>query len=422
MTGRTAAQEWRTGWTLVLASSVGFAFFSVLLASVGLFMQPLEEEFGWSRTLLSSGPSVATIMTALLGPFFGMLVDRFGTRRLVLPGLVLTIGSISLFSLANGSEIQWLAFWFVFGVVSVSIKSTPWTTAIVGVFKQSRGLALAWTLGGTAVAQATVPPLGNYLISEFGWRAAFVWLALGWGGVTLVLCVLFFYDMHDKADRHAGKSEDTAPLALSGLTIGEAARDSAIRRIAVSNFVVMFLTTGLAVHLFPILTEAGVRRSTAAWLMGLSGLAGIVGKLITGWLLDRFRPNLIGGLTLGAATIAFVLLMKWAHVPALVIVALMVNGYAAGTKTQITGFVTAGYAGMKNFGAIYGLMSSLMALASGLGPLMAGLFYDYGGGYGPFLLFGAIGCALGGALMMTLPPYPKFEEPQPSGTETAVTS
>ena len=120
----TAAQEWRSSWPLVLAASVGFSFFSVMLAGAGLFMVPLREEFGWSRTLLSTGPSIAMVMTALLSPFFGVLVDRFGSRRMAIPGVILTIAATSAFSLANGSEFQWLALWFVFGIVAVSIKST----------------------------------------------------------------------------------------------------------------------------------------------------------------------------------------------------------------------------------------------------------------------------------------------------------
>lgn len=414
----TAAQEWRANWTLVLAASLGFSFFTVMLASTGLFIGPLGEEFGWSRTLLSSGPSIATIVTAVLGPFLGMLVDRFGSRRVALPGVVLTSLSIVTFGFLDGSAVQWVVLWVLFGLVSVSIKSTVWTAAVVGVFEKSRGLALGLTLSGTAVAQTIVPPLGNFLINEFGWRGGFVWLGLGWGGITLLACLFFMFDKRDraakqrKADARAGRelTEDEPEVELPGLAISEAWRNSAIIRLAISNFVVMLLTFGLSVHLIPILTEAGVDRTRAAWLVGLSGIAGIVGKLVTGVLLDRYRPNLVGGITLGAAALTFALLLDGIHSPTLILIALMVNGYAAGTKTHITGFLTACYAGMKNFGAIYGTMASLMALAAGMGPMLAGMVYDFSGDYRLFLIAGAIGCALGGLLIMSMPRYPDWEK------------
>lgn len=411
----TAAEEWKSGWTLVLAASLGFSFFSLMLATTGLFMGPLTDEFGWSRTLLSAGPSIATVVMALLGPLFGMLVDRFGTRRLALPGLVLTMLSIAAFSLTNGSQAQWLALWVVFGVTSVSIKSTAWTTAVVGVFEKSRGMALALTLAGTAVAATVVPPLGNFFITAFGWRAAFVWLSFGWGGVALLVCLLFFFDIHDRERKAARKLGPKAPREVPtvvdrpGLTVQEAWRDSALWRLAISNFMVMLLTMGLAIHLFPILTEAGVSRANAAWLSSLGGIAGIIGKLMTGFLLDRYRPNWVGGITLGAAALAFALLMDGIRSPVLIVVALLVNGYAAGAKTHITGFLTAGYGGMKNFGLIYSVMSSLLALASGLGPMVAGAVYDFSGGYGPFLLAGTVGCALGGLLIISMPSYPVWQ-------------
>jgi predicted MFS family arabinose efflux permease len=406
-----ARREWRDGWKLVLAASFGFSFFSVMMAGTGLFMEPLGREFGWSRTLLSAGPSIASVMTAILGPFFGALIDKFGSRRLALPGVLATMGAICLFSQANGEAWQWLTFWFIFGLISVSIKSTIWTTAVVSVFEKSRGLALGLTLSGTAVAQAVVPSLGNWLITEFGWRAAFVWLGLGWGGITMLLATLFFFDDRTARLRTAKSgSVDDAVKVRPGVTVPQAMRDSALWRLAISNFIVMALTMGLAIHLFPILTEAGVGRSSAALLVGLSGVAGIVGKLFTGFLLDRFRPNWVGGITLGTAALTFALLIDGVRSPALIVVALIINGYAAGTKTHITGYLTAGYAGMKNFGAIYGFMSSLMALAAGVGPLLAGYIYDSSGGYGLFLIIGAIGCAVGGMLIISMPPYPKWKE------------
>lgn len=404
----SAVSEWRTGWTLVLAASLGFSFFSIMLAGTGLFMEPLAREFGWSRTLLSAGPSIATATTAILSPFFGVLIDRYGPRRVVLPGLVVTMASIGAFSLMDGSAAQWIMLWVVFGIVAVSIKSTAWTAAVLSVFNQSRGLALGLTLAGTAVAQMVIPPLAEWLMSSFGWRGAYVWMAVGWGGVTLLFCLLFFHDVHSSAAASTAAEKAHAQASLTGLTPKQALRDSALWRVGISNFVVMALTMGLTIHLFPILTEAGGSRANAAWMLSLAGVAGIVGKLVTGALLDRFRPNLIGGLTLGVATIVFLLLMQGTASMALVIFAMLVNGYAAGTKTQITGFLTSSYGGMRHFGVIYGTMAALMALASGLGPLLAGVIYDLTGGYDLFLACGAVGCALGGILMLTLPPYPTW--------------
>jgi MFS family permease len=104
------------------------------------------------------------------------------------------------------------------------------------------------------------------------------------------------------------------------------------------------------------------------------------------------------------------LLMEGIRSPVAIVAAMMVNGYAAGTKTQITGFLTASYGGMKSFGVVYGVMAALMAAAAGLGPLLAGVVYDHSGSYGPFLLVGVIGCALGGVMIVSLPAYPKWEQ------------
>ena len=407
-----AQHEWRDGWKLVLAASFGFSFFSIMMAVTGLFMEPLGKEFGWSRTLLSSGPSIATIMTAILGPFFGVLIDRYGSRKLALPGIIATIASVCTFGLVNGEQWQWITLWFIFGLVSVTIKSTIWTAAVVGVYEKSRGLALGLTLSGTAVAQAVIPPLGNYLITEFGWRLAFVWLGLGWGGITFLLVWLFLFDVHSRKAKMVAITniEAEGAVDLKGLTVKQAVRDRALWQLAFSNFIVMTMTMGLTIHLFPILTEAGISREKAALLTAISGVAAIVGKLVTGYLLDRYRPNWVGGMTLAAAAGAFALLIDDISSPTLIVVALIINGYAAGTKTHITGFLTAGYSGMKNFGAIYGFMSALMALASGVGPLLAGYAYDSSGGYGPFLILGAIGCLIGGLLVITLPKAPSWTE------------
>ena len=106
--GAIGREEWKRGWRLVLACCIGFSFFSLLTHTMGMFMQPIGKEFGWSRTLLSAGVTISGIATALLSPPFGILIDRFGSRRLALPGIVVTAFAVSLIALANGSAVQWM--------------------------------------------------------------------------------------------------------------------------------------------------------------------------------------------------------------------------------------------------------------------------------------------------------------------------
>lgn len=412
--GTTAAQEWQQGWTLVLASFVGFLFFSAMFSSMSVLMGPISQEFGWSRTLVSAGLSISSITTAVLSPFFGILIDRYGTRRLALPGLVITMFAISAFSQVNGSAAMWLALWGIYAVITLSVKTTIWTAAVAGVFDKSRGLALAITLAGATAAHAIMPITANFLVIEFGWRMTFVWIGMGLGSLTFLLAWLFLYDVHDRrkaAAKQAGKSVIGAP-DLPGQTLSEAARDTALWRIGISIFVIMAITIGLLVHQIEILVEVGVSRTNAAWLAGLAGATGILGKIVTGLLLDRFRGNWVGGITMTSAALAFAILLTGAKTLPLLIFAMLVNGYTAGAKLHIVSYLTVRYCGMKNFGKIYGVITSMVSAGSGVGPVLAGVAYDMAGNYDTFLLGGTIGLALSGLMFFTLPRYPVWEEPE----------
>lgn len=417
---RTAREEWSQGWLVVLSASLGFSLFSVMLSGAGIFMQPLGEEFGWNRTTLSAGPAIATTMTAFLSPFFGILIDKYGSRRLALPGVVLTTVAMASFGLMNGSATLWIAMWVIFGMILVTIKSTIWSAAVARKFEKSRGLALGLVVAGTAVAQGIVPMLGNWLIEGFGWRQAYIWMALGWGSLTFIVCLLFFHDgfsKREKALAEAARQAGDVPADVPGLSIPEAVRSPALWMILASSFIVMAVTQGFSIHLFPILTESGIGRAQAAQLLFLSGLAAVAGKLITGWLLDRYRPNWVGGLTLAACALAMVPLMEGARSMPLVVFAMLMNGYAIGTKTNITLFFAAEYGGMKNFGKIYGTISAVISLATGLGPLLAGRMYDTSGNYDSFLMVGAAGCVIGGLLLVVLPRAPRWRKPEPEQAE-----
>jgi MFS family permease len=416
----SASDEWREGWTLVLATFVGFSFLSIMTGSLPMFIEPVSAEFGWSRTFVSLGFTIASVITALLSPLFGMAVDRWGSRRVALPGIVATVCTISAFSLATGSQAQWILLWTIYAVISISVKTTVWTAAVVRRFSVAQGLALGITLCGTAAAQAALPPVTNWLIDSFGWRMAYVWLGVGWGSFTFLLCLLFLYDAHDRRPVVVQTRAQRSLLGLPGLTVGEAARSWALWRVAISTFVIMLLTLGLTIHQIAILGEAGVSRTNAAWLASMAGIAGIVGKLVTGVLLDRYRANWVGGLSLAATTFAFALLIDGIHSPVLIVIAMLINGYTQGTKLQIASYLTSRYAGQKSFGTIYGFMNSVIAGGSALGPLAAGFAYDTAGNYQPFLIAGAVGSLICGLLLLSLPRYPDWTRADPLEAEARV--
>lgn len=405
----TAADEWRRGWKLVLACFAGFSFFSLMTASLGVFIAPLTEEFGWGRTLVSSGVSIASVSVGLMSPFIGILIDRHGSRKVAMPGLLAATVAISSFALVNGSPTQWLFLWTLYAVISVSVKTTVWTSALVRAFTKGQGLAMGVVLSGTAVAQVVAPPLATWLIEIVGWRMAYVWLACGWGAVTFLLCYFFLFDIDARTPTGSGKIRQDR-RHLPGLTVAEARGNTALWRIGICSFVIMLFTIGLLIHQIPILIEAGISATQAAWLASLAGAAGIVGKLVSGVLLDRYRANWVGGLTLASTALAFILLVDGINSPTLIVLAMLINGYSAGSKLQIASYLTARYAGIRTFGVIYGVIISLVTFGSGLGPLVAGIIYDATGGYTPFLLTGAVACVFCGGLILSLPAYPKWRE------------
>lgn len=411
-------EEFRQHWKLVMAASTGFAFSSIVSASTGLFMEPLGREFGWGRALTASGASITAILTFLMSPVFGILIDRWGTRGMALFGTIFAGLLISGFALSNGSPWLWVAMWTVYAFAAVMIKSTVWTAAVSSVFSAGRGLALGLTLSGTAVAQAIIPPLTNALIDDYGWRGAFVWLGLGGGAIAFLACYFFLFDGYALAKREKGASSATvtregALLDVPGLSMAQAWRSRALQKIALTTFIMMVITIALNVHQFEILRSTGMSRTDAAYLSSIAGIAGVVGKLVTGWLLDRYHARWVGGITLGVSCLAFGILMMPDLTTTLILAAMVINGYTAGTKLQITSYLVSAYGGMRHFGAIFGAIASLIAAGSGLGPVLAGWVFDAYGSYQPFLIGGIIGSILSGMLILSLSDYPSWVRKDP---------
>ena len=167
----TARQEWQRYGPLAFAGMLGLSFGTLASTSLGVFMTPLQQEFGWSRAQISAALTISAMVSTPLSPFSGALADRFGARRIAIPGLVLAILALAAIGLANASIYSWLAAWFCLSLITLPTKTPVWTSAVSGAFSASRGLAIAIVLSGLGLAQTLSPIIARLLIDAYGWRA-----------------------------------------------------------------------------------------------------------------------------------------------------------------------------------------------------------------------------------------------------------
>jgi len=401
----TAAQEWKSHWPLVMAGLLGMSFYSIITYTLGTFIEPLENEFGWSR--------------ARIAPLIGAVIDKVGSRKVAVPGIALHAIAFAAFGLVSGSAWQWFGLWTVMAIIALTTKGLIWSAAVSSVFTVSRSLALAVMLTGTALGQAS-PIIANWLIEGVGWRMAYVWLGLGWGGLAFVAIALFFFDARDHSRRSGIPA--TRAAVLPGLTGKQALRDSRIWRIGVANVVMTFVGGGITVHLVPILSETGASRSAAVAIAASAGIAGIAGKLLAGVLLDRVQSSLIPFAAFAVPALGYFLLLDTFDSNAVLTLGVLVIAFAGGAGFQITTYLVSRYGGMRNFGKIYGAISSSLMLGTSLGPLASGYLFDVTGSY-ELLLMAAIPAVLFAATMfLGLGPYPDFKSEPETGEQKLQTT
>jgi MFS family permease len=409
MAMQTGAREWRNYWTLPLAAALGNSASVLHIYSIGPFMAPLESAFGWSRAQISLGLTIAGAITALGAIGTGMLLDRFGPRRVGVIGAAAMCASYALLGTATGSVLNWFLLWGLIGIAAAGVAPTVWTSAVASRFDASRGLAIALTISGSGVAAAIIPVIAAWLIGGYGWRAGFFGLAGIWALALLPMLILFFYGKQDRRKDATASVAAQASGPLTGLTLSEGLRSASFYKLGIAAMLFSFAVIGLIVHFVPVLQDRGLDTLTAASIAGLVGLSSIAGRLGTGFLLDRFRANRVGMVAF-LLPVASALLLLTSQGPVSLAVAAVCLGFSLGSELDIVLYLATRYFGLKRFGLLFATMALGMAVGTTLGPLSAGAAYDLFGSYDNFLLLVFPLVIVGSALIGSLGPYPDHGE------------
>jgi MFS family permease len=400
--------EWKQGWRVVVAAVTGMMLTSVHIYSTGVMIVPLENEFGWSRAQISTGMLICSVFSVLFSPFFGMLIDRFGPRRIALFGVSFYCLALASLSLASAAIWTWFLLWTLLAIALLNTKPTVWIAAISSLFDRNRGLALALLLCSTGLSQTFTPVIAHSLVEQFGWRLAYAFLGLGVALISLPILWFWFSSALDR-QRLSGVAGVTATPDLPGLSAKEGFHSATFWRLAIAALAMSAAGGTLTVNLVPILAGSGIDMQDAVWLAGVSGASAICGRLLGGYLIDRMNARLVGGIAvlLPIAT-CIILILAPGNIP-LVIFGIFLSGLAAGAEMDAIAYMASRSFGLRRFGLLFGTLSGVLALGVGLGPTLANLTYDLTRSY-EYVLWAIIPLSLLTSVMfLTVAPYPDFE-------------
>lgn len=417
MRAGTAAErpsgEWRAGWTLVLAAAVGLGAGTIHYHSLGVMIVPLEEAMGWPRRDISAGLLITSIATIFFVFVAGAIADRIGARRVGVVGLVSYAIALVVIGLSGPGLGSWYLAWGCLAVVHGMAAGVIWSLAIVSRFSRHRGLALALTLSGSGICVAVVPPFALLLIEAWSWRAAYFGLAALIILVALPLVLAFFRDAHDLARSTSGRatvgdfSED-ARENKTGLSWRAALAGRHVWQLAASFFLIAIAVSTLLVHLQPMLIDTGMTGRTAAFVASVVGPSLIVGRLVTGALLDRLStPHVAGTVALFPAVCCLMMLGFDGSVVVAVLIAILL-GVATGAEGDVLAFIVARYLGAKNYGALFGIVGGIFGLGMGLAPVLAGMSHDELGSYSLLLQINVVCSLLGAGMLYALGRAPDY--------------
>jgi len=390
------------GWVIVGVGIVVTCIGMGAMMSLSIFLQPISEAMGWSRTGISTAGLLNFLAMGLGGFGWGALSDRFGTRAVVLTGgVLLGLGLVTASQATTLGQFQ-LFFGVVVGLAAGSFYA-PLISSTTKWFTQNRSLAVALVSAGLGLGATVMGPLARAIITGYDWRVAMLVL----GNIAWLVIIPAALLVRDPAAAAAGTT--SAADAGSGgrvFTAAQAFRTPQFAAIAVTHFACCAAHSGPIFHMVTNAMDHGITAMAAATVFSVAGVGSLTGKIVCGLVADRIgaKRMLLTGLTLQAFAISlYTVIGELASFYALA----LLFGFSYGGVMPLYAIVVREYFGARIMGTAFGAVGFVATLGMALGPVAGGWLYDSFGSY--FWLFmGSFGIGLGAvAIAITFrPPRP----------------
>ena len=384
------------GWFVVAACFAITLTLGETFWSFGVFFKSLENEFGWSRSLVSSGYTAFLVGHAVSLVASGRLVDRYSPRPFIVASALIAGAGISLCSQIE-SVSQFRLFLFVAGVGAGPTWSVPNSTVMRWFYGRPRaGLALAIVTAGVGVGALVFAPLINYFIERFGWRDAFLYVG-----------IVFFIILGISSLVIRGSPPAAASVSGHGPQVlgRQNTQRPKVRKLLVAPAfigitfimaVAILVFHALSVHLTPHATDVGLSRATAAAALGLIGGFSIPGRIVSGVISDRigWQRTLAVGLLGMALSVIWLLVL---HDTWMIYCFALTYGVCHGVRIPAQLGILSQFFGAASLGQLIGVSTAVGQLAGAFAPSLAGFLYDTTGSY-VVVFFIMIAALLGASL------------------------
>ncbi len=405
------------GWVIVAVTFVTMAIGVNARTSFSLLFPPIISEFGWDRGVTAGAFSFGFLVSAIMSPLMGKLMDRGGPRAVMELGTVLMGAGLLLAPLTSEPWHLYLTIGVLVGAGSICLGYSGQSLFLPNWFSRKRGLAVGLAFAGVGIGSATLLPWVQLMIEQTGWRTACTWL----GVLVLVVLVPINLllrkrpqDMGLLPDGDAEPHPTAKPIsnvvdpawASIDWTLGRAMRTSRFWWLALGLFGGLYTWYAVQVHQTKYLLDIGFSPSVAAWALALVSLFGVPGQIFLGHLSDRIGREWIWTISGLGFAICFAALIALEYVPSMVLVYVMVvsQGLLGYGVTSIMGAVVLEVFQGEHFGSIFGTLM-LAALAGGAaGPLVTGMLHDHFGNYTLAFSLGIVVCALASAAIWMASP------------------
>jgi MFS family permease len=370
------------GWLIVFLSSVGlFLGAPLLVFSFSVFFKSLATDFHANRAAVSFAFSLINIVGALWLPATGMLIDRFGAKRVIVSSALL-YGLALISALWVGSSLWQL--YLLSAVLGITFTSgaapVPYGVVISHWFNRHRGLALGLSMMGIGAGSIVVPILAQRLIASFGWRIAFAVFGAAVLLIPLPLVAVFLRNGPGQRNLQPDGGESTPDASIptqekQGLSWHAIWHDPTYWSMLCIFSLAGASVHGAILHMSAIFSDRGVSPERAALATSLVGAALVVGRLGSGYLLDRLFAPRVAILFYGATTLGIGILCA-GTAGNLALVGAFLVGLGMGAEVEVMAYMIGRYFGLLAFGSAYGYAFGAFMISGAAGVLLMGIGYD----------------------------------------------